>query len=42
MPAHEVGVRDVHLECTLDQLEHHRWYLQDMIYDPALTVRHKR
>ena len=38
MPAHEVGVRDVHLECTLEQLEHHRWYLQDMIYDPALTV----
>jgi NADH:ubiquinone oxidoreductase subunit F (NADH-binding)/NADH:ubiquinone oxidoreductase subunit E len=38
MPTHEVGVRDVHLECSPEQLEQHRLSLQDMIYDPALMA----
>jgi hypothetical protein len=38
LPVHEVGVRDVHLECSLEQIVQHRLALQDMTYDPALTV----
>jgi NADH:ubiquinone oxidoreductase subunit F (NADH-binding) len=38
LPVHEVGVRDVHLECSLEQIARHRLGLRDMSYDPALTV----
>jgi len=32
VPAHEVGSRDVSAECSIEQLEYHRLYLQDRIF----------
>jgi len=32
-PVHEVGSRDVSAECSTDELEYHRLYLQDRIFD---------
>lgn len=35
---HEIGVRDVSLEFTFEELERHRLYIQDSIYDPRIAV----
>ena len=34
-PVHEVGARDLSVECSIEELEHHRLYLQDRIFDEA-------
>jgi len=39
MPIHEVGERDVHLECSLEQMAQHRFALRDMIFDPSVVGR---
>jgi NADH:ubiquinone oxidoreductase subunit F (NADH-binding)/NADH:ubiquinone oxidoreductase subunit E len=36
IPSHEVGVRDLSLECTLDELEQHRLALRDSHCDPNM------
>jgi len=35
VPVHEVGSRDVSVECTMEQLEQHRLFLQDRIFGEA-------
>ena len=35
VPVHEVGSRDVSVECSIEQLEHHRLYLQDRVFEEA-------
>jgi NADH:ubiquinone oxidoreductase subunit F (NADH-binding)/NADH:ubiquinone oxidoreductase subunit E len=35
VPAHEVGVRDVALECTLEDLENHQHVMWGVNYDPT-------
>lgn len=32
VPVHEVGSRDVSAECSIEQLEHHRLYMQDRVF----------
>jgi hypothetical protein len=38
VPVHEVGSRDVSAECTIEQLEHHRLFLQDRIFSTSISA----